>query len=626
MSDSDPSTVGDHPAEDVRVLTDLTVTMRDGTELSADVFLPEYADDGGGESDSFPTLVLRTPYDKTEFREDAEPFARHGYAVVVQDVRGRFESNGEFETLVNEAEDSYDTVEWAAARDWSNGRVGTFGISYMAATQWHLAQLDELPPHLESMAPGQIHSNLYTQVVYPGGAFMLAERVTWEHQRALSRQDDGADGQTSLERAFEALPQLLWDLPVDPYEPLLEVGYTNLQEDFANETYSDEAWGRTDVTDHYDEVDIPVLNYGGWYDTFADATPIHHQGIREAGTRRAREEATLVMGPWSHATMDSREQGMVWGSLHQFPENSTLDEEALLLSWFDRTLKGDGDSSSDPPVRLYVPGLDEWVGGTDFPLPATEWTEFYLHSEGAANVGNITDTNYEYEGRLSTEKSGEEPPDTYTYDPSDPVITVGGNHGFWRSGVADVATSYGVHDDILVYQTDVLEEDVAVVGPITATLYASTSAVDTDFVVRLSDVGVGEAGSALYVAEGARRGRVGDVSADPRDKATYTHVEPLEPGEVYEWQIALNATARVFEAGRRIRIDVTSSNFPRYNRNLNTGEGLTGEEMVDAEQTIYHDAERPSHVRLPLVPVDELADMTIEGPVPDHPNAGILHD
>lgn len=213
---------------------------------------------------------------------------------------------------------------------------------------------------------------------------------------------------------------------------------------------------------------------------------------------------------------------------------------------------------------------------------------------------------------------------TRTYDPSGPVITAGGNHGFWRSGVADVATSYQARDDILVYQTDVLEEDVAVIGPITATLYASSSAVDTDFVVRLPDVGVREAGSALYAAEGARRGRIGDVSADPRDKRTYTEGNTLEPGAVYEWQIAINATARVFEAGRRIRIAVTSSNFPRYNRNLNTDEGLTGEDMIKAEQTIYHDEDRPSHVSSPLVPVDELERMTIEGPVPDHQNAGIL--
>jgi putative CocE/NonD family hydrolase len=303
-----------------------------------------------------------------------------------------------------------------------------------------------------------------------------------------------------------------------------------------------------------------------------------------------------------------------------------MDEMALQLSWFNRILKDEKSTAESPSVRLYVPGLDEWIGVEDFPLESAQPTKYYLHSNGEANIGNITDTNYDYGGMLSTEKtvSGyDAPTDEYTYDPANPVVTVGGYNLYWRAGIADRATAYQNRDDILVYDSEVLEEDVAVIGPITATLYASTSAVDTDFVVTLSDVNPSDTAGSLLVAEGARRGRIGDVSADPREASTYTEVKFLESGEVYEWKIAVWPTARVFEAGHQIRIDVTSSEFPRYSRNLNTGEGLTGEETNLADQTVYHNEEYPSHVEMPIVPVSELEDMIIDGPVPGSENGGL---
>ncbi|MDS0475718.1 CocE/NonD family hydrolase [Natrinema sp. 1APR25-10V2] len=611
------------PVEEVTVQSDVMVEMRDGTALATDIYLPA----GAGPSDTargpYPTLVCRTPYNKAYFGAQAKAFARHEYAVIVQDVRGRFASNGEFTPHRNEIEDGYDTVEWAATQAWSNGKVGTYGVSYMGSTQWGLAHNETLPPHLETMAPGFAHANYYADSAFVGGAFLLSHTLAYNHGLALDLEGLADETRTALERAHETLQQLYWDLPVDPYEPLQEADIPWLQERFANEAYSREYWGPLDHTHRYDAVDVPVLNYGGWYDIYTQGTVQNYQGLRDAGGADA--DTMLVMGPYTHAAEATQAQGMVTGSVYEFPANSTLDEMALQLAWFNRTLKGKRDTVGNPPVRVYVPGLDEWIGADDYPPTASEPTKYYLHSAGDANIDTIGGGSYEYGGTLSTEPPGEEPPDKYTYDPSDPVESVGGYNLYWRAGIADRATAYGNRDDILVYQTDILEEDIAVVGPITATLYASTSAVDTDFVVTLSDVEPTETAGGLLVAEGARRGRIGDVSADPRDAATYTEVTELEPGEVYEWQIGIWPTARVFEAGHRIRIDITSSDFPRYSRNLNTGEGLAGTEGVTADQTIFHDSERPSHVELPVVPMAELEAMTIPGPVPKRDGNGISH-
>lgn len=632
----------DPPIEDVTVMDNVDVEMRDGTELSTDIYLPDPPGQSEKAMDEYPTLVTRTPYNKEFSAEQAKGFAKYGYAVVVQDVRGKFASPGDFYPYRSEgsaeAEDGYDTVEWAAEQDWSNGRVGTFGISYLAGTQWALVHNDELPPHLEAMAPGFAVASYYGQGAYAGGAPLISHNLDYLNGFAIEQfnRDDpdrdelespipGEEDLTFLEEAQEAMPQLHWDLPVEPFEPMLEAGYEYLNDWHTNEVYN-EYWQVQDHTRHYDKVDVPVLNYGGWYDIFDQGTVWNFQGLREES--KAPDGAALVMGPYTHGNQDLEAQGAVMGP-YLFPENSDYDEMSLLLSWFDRVLKKDESTAESPSVRLYVPGLDEWIGAENFPLEATEFTKYYLHSNGGANVGDITDTNYDYEGVLSTEETLSEsdaPTDEYTYDPTDPVVTGGGYNTHWEGGVNDRATTYHRRDDILVYETAVLNEDVAIVGPITATLYASTSAVDTDFVVTLSDVDPVARTGGLRVAEGARRGRIGDVSADPRDTKTYSEVNELESGEVYEWKIAVWPTARVFAAGHRIRIDVTSSDFPRYARNLNTGEGLSGTDMEKADQTIYHSEDHPSNVEMPIVPVTELNDMVIDGPAPGTPNDGVQQE
>jgi len=616
------------PHGGVEVREDVMVEMRDETELAADVYLPDRPgqseESEGQPGGPFPTLVVRTPYGKSIYGGSGEFFAGHGFAVVAQDVRGVGASEGDLYPYRSEgyaeARDGYDTVQWAADRSWSNGRVGTFGISYMAATQWAIAGADEeLPESLETMAPGFSAASYYMQGAYTGGAVLLSHNLDWANPRAIAKlereQPETADEVTVLDQAQEAMTQLYWDLPVTPFEPhqKVDIDIQWLRDWHTNETYGD-FWAVQDSTRFYDRIDVPVLNYGGWYDIFGQGTVWNFQGIREEGSGGA-SESELVMGPYTHGAIQQA-QGQVMGSGFTFPENVVFSEHELLLWWFQRHLTDEGEDS-DSPVRLYVPGLDEWVGVSEFPPAAAETTTHYLHSDGEANASAIGTEGLVYDGRLSTdEPTGEEPVDEYIYDPADPVPTVGGYNVHWNGGVADRSTAYGDREDILVYQTERLEEDVAVVGPITVTLYASTSAVDTDFVVVLSDVDPTASAGGIWIAEGARRGRIGDVEADPRDQSSYTDVTELEPDEVYKWKIAVWPTARVFEAGHRIRIDIASSNFPRYNRNLNTGEGLEGTEMETAEQTIYHTEQYPSNVELPIVPVAELEDRVIDGPVP----------
>jgi hypothetical protein len=591
--------------------------MRDSTRLATDVYLP--AVDGEAREGAFPTLLCRTPYDKSGVSDQATFFARHGYAVVVQDVRGRYQSEGTFYPYrsegLAEAKDGYDTVEWAAAQPWSNGKVGTFGISYTAGTQWALAHNDSLPPHLVAMAPGYSVASYYGQGAYAGGAALLAHNLDYTNELALQglRPPDAEARKPSgpLLSAQEEMQQLYWGLPVRPFGPHERAGVAWVNEGWhAHETYGP-YWKAQDHTRHYDKIDVPVLNRGGWYDIFCQGTVWNYQGVRTEGRTAARQQVRLIMGPYTHGAERRRAQGQVTGAAHRFPANATYDANQVLLGWFDAHMKGeDASIPSSRRVQLYVPGLGEWIEATDFPLPSTRFVRYYLHSQGNANV-----ETWKERGRLTTTApDDQEPVDFYRYDPMDPVRSAGGYNSHSDGGIADRAKVYGGRDDILIYQTDVLEKDVAVVGPITVTLYAATSATDTDFVVNLTDVNPKARAGALWVAEGARRGRIGSVEADPRELSTYSEVKRLEPGTIYKWKIAVWPTARVFEKGHRIRIEISSSNFPRYNRNLNTGAGLTGTKSTDALQIIHHDAEHPSHVTLPIVPIETLRDKVIDGP------------
>jgi putative CocE/NonD family hydrolase len=617
---------------DIEFIEDEMVEMRDGTQLATDIYLPNE------DARPAPTLVSRTPYNKAGPSGAAVSYAEDDYAVAVQDVRGKFASEGSFHPYRSEEraehQDGYDAVEWAADQEWSNGRIGMYGASALAESQMALLQNEELPPSLETMVPAYAVSSYYMQGAYAGGACLWSHNLSWLNDLAMEQvrredpnldEDSVGEGElTPLEEAQEPLQQLFWDLPIEPFEPYEEAGVDWLTNWHTNETFG-EFWEHQDYTQNYDKVDVPILQIGGWYDIFAQGTVQNYTGTREeAATQTARNESAVVMGPHTHGEESSQAQGFIRGNPTRFPENSTYSRDDLRDAWFDHHLKDDEDGSEigweidgETPARLYVPGgLDEWVGGAEFPFPETEFTKYYLHSDGDANIGNINTENLSYGGRLTTEKPGDEPIDEYTYDPADPVITPGGYNTHWLGGIADRTTAYHNRNDILLYQTDLLEEDVAVVGPITVTLYASTSAVDTDFIVNLSETDPTDRTGSELIAEGARRGRIGNVEADPTDVNTYRDIELLESDEIYAWKIAVWPTSRVFSEGNRIRVDITSSDFPRYDRNQNTGEGLTGEDTVEADQTVYHDDQCPSHIELPIVPMGALEERIIDEPFP----------
>jgi hypothetical protein len=561
----------------------------------------------------------RTPYGKSGVQTSGIFFARHGYSVVAQDVRGSGASQGVFYPYTSDAKDSYDAVEWAARQSWSNGKVGTFGVSYSAATQLLMVHDHMLPPHLVTMAPGYASSSYYGDGAYAGGAFRSAHNLDYESTFAVEQYDKlhGTTGQmTPIKQAKEAIDQLYWRVPLKPFKPLLQAGDPTLDDYMAHYTY-DNYWAQLNDQPLYNKLNLPVLSYSGWYDLFDQGTVLNYQGVKSQTNQKSRAEAQLVMGPYEHGNQDVRAQGMMSGEPYLFPANSTYADDELDLAWFDQYLKGENVFGSMPTVRLYVPGagFDSWIGTDNFPAPQTKSTTYYLHSNGKASIGYVNVNHLNYDGSLSTQQpTGNEPADHYAYDPRHPVVTIEGYDQHWAGGVNEETEMYQNHKDILVYETPLLKQDTAVVGPITVTLYASTSAKTTDFMANLSDVD--PTSHVTFVAEGARRGGIGNVSADPRNPKSYATVTPLVPGKVYKWQIAVWPTGRVFAKGHRIRIDITSSDFPHFNRNLNTSPALTAKKIAVAHQTIFHSSKYPSRVDLPIVPMQAMQNMVISGPTP----------
>jgi len=569
---------------------DVAVPMIDGTVLRADVYRPETAD-------RLPVLLQRTPYDKGDigavtYGMDVLRAARAGYAVVVQDVRGCHASAGRFDPFVHEAADGADTVAWAAHQPWSNGRVGMIGGSYVGATQW-LAALRN-PVALEAIAPFVTAADYHEGWTYQGGAFALGFNLRWAYASlALAEVDRRAgDGRISSEEllafAIEAhRSDALYDrLPLVDVPELGDVAPYYL--DWLARPDRDDRWRAIAPRDHHTAVTVPALNVGGWYDLFLGGTLDNYRGVRATGgSPLARSLQRLVIGPWSHSVQGGAFVGRDYGA---FSGTEGMDLTRLQLRWFDHVLRAvDNGVDREPPVRLFVMGVDVWRDEDDWPLPDTRWTDHYLHSDGrAATTG----------GGLSTEPPGDEPGDVFRYDPHDPVPTVGGPT--YLPGAA-VGANAGPRDrraierrsDVLTYTTAPLQGPIEVTGPVTLTVHMSTSAADTDITGALVDVHPD--GRAELLTEGILRARYRHGLSAP---------EPLEPDRIHELHVDLWATSNVFGAGHRIRLEVSSSNFPRFDRNPNTGGVIatTGsDDLVTAVTTIHHDRRHPSHVTLPII-------------------------
>lgn len=566
------------PGNHIQVENRVPIPMRDGAILKADIYRP------AGEG-KYPVLVSRTPYGTERAGRHAAAvfFARRGYVFVFQDTRGRHESNGEWSPYRLEMLDGYDTIEWAARQSWSNGKVGMQGASYLGHVQWQAART--VPPHLVTVFPVVAMTSFYHHGVTTNGAFRLAMRFGW----GAVRNDDRLMQNTVphfMENGPESISyeKVLWHLPLVDIPRLVGRNPTFWRDWVTRSDYTD-YWKAINAEVDFHKIPIPAHTFGGWFDVNLMGTLNGYAKLSKRGkTAVAREKSRMIIGPWGHGP--ARRVGHL-----DFGDHANIDTRSVEIRWFDYWLKGvDTGIQDEPPVTVYVMGKNVWRRENEYPLARTEYRKLYLHSDGKAN-------SYRGDGRLSWDPpAADSRPDRYRYDPHHPVPSLGGNNCCGADtpiGPVDQRPIEG-RNDILVYTSEFLKEEVEVTGPVKVVLYAASDAKDTDFVAKLVDVYPD--GRAVNVAEGILRARHREGLDKPK---------LMEPGRIYEMSINLIGTSNAFLPGHRIRVDITSSHFPQFNRNLNTGETVgLGSKPVVAHQTIHHSSERPSHILLPVIPAE----------------------
>jgi putative CocE/NonD family hydrolase len=558
----------------------VAVKMRDGAILRADIYRPQA-------EGKFPVLLQRTPYDRRNFDFGLKGAAR-GYVVILQDVRGRYGSDGEWYTFINEPNDGYDTVEWAASLPYSNGKVGMFGGSYVGATQM-LAAIAH-PPHLAGICPYVTSSNYHASWTYQGGAFQQWFDESWASQLA----------QDTLRRKVEKNTNAangMWKQPLSHY-PLLPVSEADANSpgtlapyflDWLAHPNYDDYWKRVSIEEHFGDITVPALHIAAWYDIFLGGSLRNYEGIEaHGGSEAARNGQRLLVVIGGHSG-SGRKVGEV-----DFGDAAPFNADEATLGWYDYLLKGtQNEFASGKAVKIFVMGANQWRQEEQWPVARARATKYFVHSGGKANSSRGN-------GSLSTAAPGKETEDQYVYDPAKPVPTVGGplccDAQHWAPGPRD-QRGVEARDDVLVYSTPPLSQDLEVTGPVSLELYARSSAADTDFTAKLVDVAPD--GFAQNLTEGILRARYRNSQETPT---------LMTPGQVYKLTLDLWATSNVFKKGHILRLEISSSNFPRFDRNPNTGETQypPREEkaelaMVPATNTILHDTEHPSVLILPVV-------------------------
>jgi uncharacterized protein len=568
---------------------DVEARMRDGVVLRADVYRPQT-------SDPVPVVLMRTQYGKDGAQTDPtryQPpdwFASHCYLVVVQDIRGQGRSDGVFSEFTNDQNDGYDSVEWAAGLPGSNGKVGMYGSSYVGATQWLAAVT--APPHLVTIVPANTASDYYDGWTYEGGEFRLAFVLPWSigsiaKTAAMNRKDDATVAELQAAEAnptqwldyrpFNAVP------PLQPNNPAVAPWYF----DWIRHSTRDDFWRQFSIRDRYPAVKVPVLHFEGWYDAFLAGGLENFAGmVAHGATAEVRDNQRIVIGPWDHVD---------WGRADSDPAPMLKDIgpvgdspiNGLMLDWFDHFLKGkDNGVAGTPRVDYFLMGANTWKTSTSWPLPQTQWTKYYL-----SGAGGMADRA----GALGADVPGPQPADTYVYDPAHPAPSLGGHSCCGAQsgpqGPYD-QTPVEQRSDVLVYSSAPLANDTEVTGPATVDLWATSSAPDTDFTAKLT--AVRPDGEVINLNNGILRTAFRDSLSDPT---------PTVPGQPYEYHIQIWPTSYQFRAGDRIRLEVSSSDYPQFAPNPNTGQpfGLTADQQP-ATQSILHDAEHPSVLTLPVIP------------------------
>lgn len=545
---------------EIQPMLDLRVPMSDGVELSTDVYLPKT-------EGPFPVIFFRTPYDNAHERylKFIRYFVPRGYAFVIQDVRGRGDSDGMWNPFFNEAKDGRDSLSWIMKQKWCNGKIGMMGGSYCGFVQWAAASegREYLICLSSTAAVGYESMDEYPYV----GGVLMPYAMWWLNYTG---------GRTLQRSELYNWEKIYRHRPVAEIEQMVGRLNTVWRHWIEHDCY-DDYWKGYSYEQAFPKLDIPVLHITGWFDDDQHGEMLNYRKMIEAGQKNQK----LVIGPWTHG--GTREPAEKVGEF-EFGKNAVIDVLELQLRWFDYWLKGMNTGiMEEPPVRIYLMGQNRWVDEFEYPLARTVYTPWYLRSKGRAN-------SLFGDGILSPEKPGKEPSDHYDHNPENPAPAA-------ASEGADLRPIQR-RDDVLVYTSPPLEEDIIIVGPIEAVLYAASSTPSTDFVIRISDV--------------FPDGRVAQLQSrilcsDFRNSPKFERREQLTPGKIEKYVIKTDATGHVFLKGHRIRLDVGSALAGWFVVNPNTGEKpYMAKSSTIAHQSLYHDAKSPSHIILPIIPEKKL--------------------
>jgi len=551
--------------EKVKVTKNVVVPMRDGTRLYADIYKPSADDDG-----NFPVVLTRLPYGKSEtycaMVTHGKYWAKKGYVFVAQDVRGKYASEGTFEPMANEANDGYDTLSWIASQPWCDGNIGMTGESYYGYTQWAVAPLNH--PNLKCIVPGIISTDRYGVCIYNNNAFCMNTMGVWAYEMNARKMNN-------------PLKLNQWHLPLISLDD--DAGIRcEYYKNWISHPSRDSYWEPINICQKHDQIKIPVYHWGGWYDVYVAGTISGWIAVKEnSDSPEARKNQWLLIAPIDHEITPMNTHRI--GKIDIGKEAWTYDR---IQRFFDYWLKGmDNGFGKTPRVEIFTIGDNKWRYEDEWPLARTKYTRYYLHSKGHANT-------LDGDGLLDMRNPGDSLADNYVYDPNDPV-TISLETGMW-SMAKELKDRVSVEKrkDVLVYTMPKLDKELEITGPINVTLFAASSATDTDFTATLVDVFPD--GYAHMIQEGIVRARYRNSDSE---------ASLIEPGKVYEYTIDLRATSYVVKQGHRIRVEISSSNFNRWDRNPNTGNEFgMDDKVIKATQTIYHDKKYPSHITLPIIP------------------------
>lgn len=577
-------------------------TMRDGTVLNADVYRPNQAG-------KFPILLTRLPYGKdlphySHRYLDTNRLVQQGYVVIIQDVRGRFESEGDFQPFINEAEDGYDTVEWAAALPYSSGKVGMFGLSYYGFTQ--LLAATEQPPHLYAIFPAMTLNDQRNGNFYQNGACGLGSFETWTLESIVpdllkkkykDNPEAYEEAMLKLAKSINLIDEWYRFAPIKDWPSIKELGVAEFFFENIEHDLEDDYWKKSSISDKYEQLNVPAFHLAGWYDCLLKSTIDNYIEMKKNAAGKGKCNQKIIIGPWAHGNFGSVIGERSFG-VHASEDWIDFREDLtqLHLRWFDYWLKGiETNIMEEAPVKIFVMGINEWRDELEWPLSRTQYVPYYFHSEKGANTR-------EGDGYLSMGLPSVEPNDQFVYDPRNPVPTHGGGtmyDGVNTTGPRD-QRQVEEREDVLIYTSAPLEEQIEVTGPVTVKLWATTDVKDTDFTAKLVDVMPD--GTAYNLTDGIVRAKYRN-GYQPETNLI---------GEVVQYEIDLWATSNVFLPGHRIRIEVSSSNFPRFDVNPNTGQTMANSgESRPAKQTIYHNGDYSSHVILPIIPNDSSGNQDI---------------